>query len=715
MGHARWNPADWKRYRRTTLTGRSRAEVFSRTAVRDDFDPRNITLRESRDSAENPESNAIIVAFDETGSMGRIPDAFVRKGLATLVTEILDRRPVTDPHLMIMGLGDAWCDRAPLQVTQFEADVRIAEQLKDIYLEGGGGGNDFESYNLPWYFAARRTAIDCFEKRGRKGYLFTVGDEPPPPVLLAEHVRTVLGDRLQDDLDTREPGHGEPDVRGLSHRGGRGALLQSSPTRSAGPVAGPVRPKGADARGLSASCRSDRLRHRGQRRARSNGGGRQLVKADFDGRCKGREVIDRGNFGRRRFDRRAVLRLQTSRRGRTTMNEAKVIIGAGYGDEGKGLATDYFAAPFGGDALDVRFNGGAQAGHTVTVDGQRHVFSHIGSASCGGAVTFLSRFFVCHPMLFQGELEALAAMGVRPSVLVDPAAPVTVPYDVMLNQAVEAARGRQRHGSCGIGFGETIEREEQGFGLRTRALTDQAGLRERLVHIRDDYLPRRLAALGLAALPDELMDDAIVERFIEDSQRFLDAVRLTSMRTAVAGKQVIFEGAQGLLLDMDRGTFPHVTRSNTGLRNVVVLAREAGLESLDVCYVTRAYVTRHGAGPLAHELPGKPWPAVEDRTNAPNAWQGSLRFAWLDCDRLGEAIRVDLASGGGLVRRSELLMTCLDQTPDNVECVVGGKLRHLPRADLTRIACRSVNGRVVASFGPSRDDVAALEDERFAA
>ena len=87
---------------------------------------------------------------------------------------------------------------------QFEADLRIADQLARLWLEGGGGGNRFESYNLPWYFAARRTSIDCFEKRGRKGYLFTVGDEPPPPKLLAAHVRAFLGDDLRRDLDNAE-------------------------------------------------------------------------------------------------------------------------------------------------------------------------------------------------------------------------------------------------------------------------------------------------------------------------------------------------------------------------------------------------------------------------------------------------------------------------------------------------------------------------------
>lgn len=204
MGYSRWNPSDWKSYTRSTTAGRSRSEVFARRGIKAAFDPKKIKMRESRDSEANPASNAIIVAFDETGSMGAIPDAFVREGLGVMVNEILDRQPVTDPHVMIMGFGDAWCDSAPLQVTQFEPDIRIAEQLKDIYLEGGGGGNRFESYNLPWYFAARRTSIDCFEKRGRKGYLFTMGDEPSAPKLLASQVREVFGDNIERDLDTRD-------------------------------------------------------------------------------------------------------------------------------------------------------------------------------------------------------------------------------------------------------------------------------------------------------------------------------------------------------------------------------------------------------------------------------------------------------------------------------------------------------------------------------
>jgi hypothetical protein len=166
-----------------------------------DLDPKGVKLRESRDSKDNPNSNALIMALDVTGSMGMVLDSMARSGLPTLVTNIYDRKPVTDPHIMCMGIGDAEAgDQAPLQITQFEADIRIAQQLEMIYLEKGGGGNHYESYALAWYFAAVHTSIDCFEKRGKKGYLFTMGDEEPTPYLRKQDIERVTGDIVQTDL-----------------------------------------------------------------------------------------------------------------------------------------------------------------------------------------------------------------------------------------------------------------------------------------------------------------------------------------------------------------------------------------------------------------------------------------------------------------------------------------------------------------------------------
>jgi adenylosuccinate synthase len=305
-----------------------------------------------------------------------------------------------------------------------------------------------------------------------------------------------------------------------------------------------------------------------------------------------------------------------------SMTSATVIIGANLGDEGKGLLIDFHAAATPG-ALVVRFNGGAQAGHTVVApDGRRHVFSHFGSGSFAGAATYLSRFFVAHPPLFLRERAQLACHGLAPEVHIDPRSVLTTPYDMLINQAIEATRGGARHGSCGIGFGETIQR-----CLRPRFATYAGDLLARgwadrlsatLDDVRVNYVPARLKALGIATLDTGraalLASDTLIERFIADCAAFRDVVAIADLAAVARGRAVIFEGAQGLLLDQDRGWFPHVTRSNTGLKNVIALARDAGIEALDVVYATRAYMTRHGAGPLPHEIAALPYPRVRDRS-----------------------------------------------------------------------------------------------------
>lgn len=202
MGGVRWDADDWKRASAATA-GKRTEEIFTSSGMHPNLNPYGV-VRESRDSLVNPNSNAIIIGLDVTGSMGMIADAMAREGLGTLVEEILKRQPVSDPHILACGIGDSYCDDAPLQVTQFEADIRIADQLKMIWLEKGGGGNQHEGYHLPWYFAAQHTRIDCFEKRSRKGYLFTVGDEEPPEELLADHAKALFGDSLQRDLSAQE-------------------------------------------------------------------------------------------------------------------------------------------------------------------------------------------------------------------------------------------------------------------------------------------------------------------------------------------------------------------------------------------------------------------------------------------------------------------------------------------------------------------------------
>lgn len=203
MGYGRFDTSDWTSYSARHVEGRSRDEVFGATEMDPRFDPARFARRESRDSARNPESTPIILAADVTGSMGMVAHELMRKGLVTLTSEIYDRKPVSDPHIMVAALGDATVDRAPLQATQFEADISLAEQIRALWLEGGGGGNDGESYSGAHLLAGLKTATDRYERRGKKGYLFTIGDEPNLDGMTRDQIRRVFGARSQRDLDAR--------------------------------------------------------------------------------------------------------------------------------------------------------------------------------------------------------------------------------------------------------------------------------------------------------------------------------------------------------------------------------------------------------------------------------------------------------------------------------------------------------------------------------
>ena len=204
MGHGNWSDRDWQAYAAGSVHGRTRSELFGARFMDAAHDPARISSRESRDSAENPEATPIIIGIDVTGSMGMLAEELVVRGLNQTFTALLDRKPVSDPHVMAMAIGDAYCDRAPLQVTQFEADLRIVEQLRQLWLEGGGGGNDGESYSLAHVFAGLKTVHDAGEKRGRKGFLFTVGDEPVLDGVEREQLARVLGIDARRSVSGRE-------------------------------------------------------------------------------------------------------------------------------------------------------------------------------------------------------------------------------------------------------------------------------------------------------------------------------------------------------------------------------------------------------------------------------------------------------------------------------------------------------------------------------
>jgi adenylosuccinate synthase len=344
------------------------------------------------------------------------------------------------------------------------------------------------------------------------------------------------------------------------------------------------------------------------------------------------------------------------------------VVGANFGDEGKGLATDHLASMSSGTVV-ARTNGGAQAGHTVvTEDGRRHVFSHFGAGALSGAGTYLGRRFISNPILFLKERERLASAGGNLEVAADPRGSVTTPWDMLCNQIAEEMRGTARHGSCGMGIGETVGRcLDPSFSTTVSDLADIPALLPKLERIRRDWLPARLEALGF---PGEygrrsalLMSDSLMENWLDDVASFMEAVRVRMPGHLRSAGSLVIEGAQGLLLDEGHRWFPHVTRSRTGIANMVELCADAGIGSLDVTYVTRCYLTRHGAGPFPGETASAPVDGFSDMTNVPNPWQGTLRFAPLDIRLLAETVAEDLgrASGSGVEVRHGIMTTCIDQ------------------------------------------------------
>jgi len=192
---------------RSALKGydtKSTHEVFSQRSINSAMNPYNVKLRESRDSKEHPDSLAIVIGLDLTGSMGSIPHHLVKEGLTHIMEKIMgDGEP--DPQVLFLGVGDHETDNSPLQVGQFESgDELLDKWLTDVYLEGGGGANEGESYLLAWYFAAMHTAIDCHEKRGRKGFLFTIGDEPTLKEIPKHTIQALMGDGQYENFSAAQ-------------------------------------------------------------------------------------------------------------------------------------------------------------------------------------------------------------------------------------------------------------------------------------------------------------------------------------------------------------------------------------------------------------------------------------------------------------------------------------------------------------------------------
>ena len=205
MGGGAWTTSSYASYMADTrgidnvekINTKSVNQFYTSSKLDPALDPKGVKIRECRDTEEHPNTIPIILALDVTGSMGSACAAVARQ-LDKIITGLY--ADVKDVEFMVMGIGDFAYDRAPLQVSQFESDVRICDQLGKIWFERGGGPNAYESYTAAWYFALNHTDLDCW-KRGKKGIIITMGDEPLNPYLPGRELKRALGYDSQD-IDT---------------------------------------------------------------------------------------------------------------------------------------------------------------------------------------------------------------------------------------------------------------------------------------------------------------------------------------------------------------------------------------------------------------------------------------------------------------------------------------------------------------------------------
>lgn len=389
------------------------------------------------------------------------------------------------------------------------------------------------------------------------------------------------------------------------------------------------------------------------------------------------------------------------------MNQDHVIVvGLGFGDEGKGAVVDALCAE-GGVSTVVRFNGGAQAAHNVIAGGRHHTFSQFGSGTLAGVPTWLSRYVLVEPIALATESRELEALGVaNPLSLmsVDAGALLTTPFHVAANRARERARGGDRHGSCGKGIGETawyglLAGASEGDVVEGQRVLGEPGPAPTVGDcLNPAVLRRRLDALARFYEP-LIGDGPDVGELVGLYTAFADAVRVTvgdeAGGLADAGR-LVFEGAQGVLLDETHGFHPHTTWSTTTPRNAKALL---GGRPARVLGVTRTYQTRHGAGPLPTEDQ-----SVLDRFpeahNGTGEFQGAWRAGHLDATLLSYS--VDCC--GGI---DGLAVTHLDA--GGLKVATGGALEDLsdPVTYLEDLLGVDV---LVTGTGPTRADYAVREN-----
>lgn len=324
---------------------------------------------------------------------------------------------------------------------------------------------------------------------------------------------------------------------------------------------------------------------------------------------------------------------------------AKIVLGLQYGDEGKGITTDYLVSKA-NNPIVVRFSGGQQVGHTVQVNGYTHIHANFGSGTLRGVPTYYTEHTSVYPATIARERKVLVENGFDPKIIFNPLTLVTTPWDVIANRRDEE---NLMHGSCGLGIGKTQKRNETGYKLYAIDLLDRDVLIEKMESIRANYY-------GIDY--DSLSQDEYFE--VLDYIEALDEIQwIIKDYYCLSDYDLIFEGSQGILLDKDFGVFPNVTHANTTSKNAHEVLDKIGygFDEREIFYVTRSYTTRHGAGNFKEEpLELK---NNENETNVFNEYQKDFKVAPLNYDLINRALRYDNLYSE--FNEKNLVVTCMDQ------------------------------------------------------
>jgi adenylosuccinate synthase len=327
--------------------------------------------------------------------------------------------------------------------------------------------------------------------------------------------------------------------------------------------------------------------------------------------------------------------------------KAEIVLGLGYGDEGKGVTVATLCRVGEEEKCVVRFSGGQQAGHTVIYNGVKHIFSNFGAGTFSNIPTYFSEHTTFFPNSIVREVEVLAEKNLRPHLVLHPLAMVTTPYDVIANRRCAKTI---EDGTCGMGVGKTMERNLTPYKLYAVDLLHLPSFYEKLDAIREEYYK-----MGLTDYTEDEL--ALIQKFAISVETFSWKIENYSYLSRFS--KVIFEGSQGILLDMDHGVFPNVTYSNTTSKNAHKICDILGIRDREIYYVTRAYHTRHGNGTFNN----KPISLknTEEEINVKNKWQKEFKTGEMDYDLLNYSLEIDDIYSSRKITKRYLIVNCLDQ------------------------------------------------------